>query len=482
MVRVLDALRALVALSALITCLSVDVPAQTPPRRHLLVVVDGLRPDFITADVMPRLTALGTRGVVFTRHHAVYPTVTRVNAASFATGAYPEKHGLMGNSVYFPRVDPARFLDTADREALSRIAATEDRLLTAPTLGELLQAAGRRMLVVSSGSGGSAVLNNPTIAGGAILHPDFVVPERLRDDMKVLGEPPAGEGQATARDRYAVDAFLKVGLPRVDPAVTVLWLGALDSTAHAKGLGDPATVAVLRHIDHEIGRVEDGLAAAGLLPNFDIWVTSDHGFSTHTGAADVASLLEPHKRTLPDGTPAIVASGGAIYVRDRDEHTVVGIVRALQQTPGVGAIFTGAARPGTFDGHVAGTLSFDVVHWSHDRSAQILFSPDWTEAPNAHGVRGSVAAGGAAGHGSSSPWDVHNTLIAVGPDLGRALTLDVPSANVDLVPTFLILLGLQIPPRRRGARSTRRSPAVGHGRTLSRPPSTRCGHPMAAMG
>ena len=316
---------------------------------------------------MPRLTALGKRGVVFTRHHAVYPTVTRVNAASFATGRYPDTHGLMGNSVFFPRVDPARFLDTADRQTLARIADVEARLLTAPTLGEVLQASGERMLVVSSGSAGSAVLNNPTVAGGAILHPEFVQPESLRDSMAVLGAPPTGSGQAMARDRYAVDAFLKVGLPRVSPTVTVLWLGSLDATAHAKGLGNPETLAVLEHVDREVGRIEDGLAAASLLDTFDMWVTSDHGFSTHTGAVDVAALLKPYARALPDGTPRIVSSGGAIYVRDGDSEAVTGIVRALQQTPGVGAIFTRGAGPTSLDGQVPGTLSFDVVHWQHER-------------------------------------------------------------------------------------------------------------------
>ena len=448
--RLVSALRALVVASALVTCLGIGMPAQAPLRRHVLIVVDGLRPDYVTADVMPRLTALGKRGVVFTKHHAVFPTVTRVNGASFATGAYPGTHGLMGNSVYFPRVDPARFLDTANRQALSRIAEVEGKLLTAPTLAEVLQAAGKRMFVASSGSPGSAMLNDPTAAGGAMVHPEFVIPETLRGALADLGDPPAGEGQAMARDRYAVDAFLKVGLPRVSPTVSVLWLGSLDSTAHSKGIGGPEAVEVLKHLDREIGRVEDGLAAAGLLDAVNIWVSSDHGFSTHTGAVDVSAILKPYARTLPDGTPRIVASGGAIYVRDRDEETVGAIVRALQQTPGIGAIFTRAAQAGSLDGHVAGTLSFDVVHWSHDRSAQIMFSPDWTDAPNAHGVRGSVAAGGTAGHGSSSPWDVHNTLIAAGPDLGRGLTIDVPSANVDLMPTFLNLLGLAIPPSVQG--------------------------------
>lgn len=424
--------------------------SQAPPRRHLLVVVDGLRPDYVTPDVMPRLTAIGRRGVVFTRHHAVYPTVTRVNAASFATGAYPETHGLMGNSVYFPGVEPRRFLDTANRQALATIAAGEGRLLTAPTIGEVLQAAGRRMLVASSGSGGSAVLNNPTIAGGVILHPDFAMPERARADLAVLGQPPTGDGPTPARDRYAVDAFLTVGLPRVDPTVTVLWLGALDATAHARGIGAPETVEVLRHVDREIGRVEDGLAAAGLLEAYDIWVTSDHGFSTHTGAADVAAALKPHTGVLPDGTPRLVASGGAIYVRDGDQQAVASIVGALQQTPGAGAIFTRAVRPGSPEGGVAGTLSFDVARWDHERSAQILFSPDWADTANAQGLRGAVSAGGIAGHGSSSPWDIHNTLIAAGPDLARGRIVDVPSANVDLMPTMLTLLGMAIPPSVQG--------------------------------
>ena len=62
-------------------------PAVSPSHTHLVIVVDGLRPDFITPDVMPRLTGLGRRGVVFNAHHSVFPTNTRVNAASFVTGS-----------------------------------------------------------------------------------------------------------------------------------------------------------------------------------------------------------------------------------------------------------------------------------------------------------------------------------------------------------------------------------------------------------
>lgn len=433
-----------ILVAPLITCTST-----AQPRRHLLIVVDGLRPDYITADVMPNLTALGKRGVVFHRHHAVYPTVTRVNAASISTGAYPEVHGLLGNAVFFPHVDPARFLDTSNRKSLVKIAETEGRLLTAPTLGESLQAAGRKMLVVSSGSTGSAFLNNHTVSGGAILHYQYTLPEHLREDMKILGIPPA-EDAPGALDRYAVDAFLKVGLPRVEPSVTVMWLSGLDSVAHDKGIGDSATVEILRQVDGQIRRVEDGLRAAGLFDSYDIWVTSDHGFSTHTGAVDLDAIVKPLARSLPDHLPRIVANGGAIYVRDGDETAVAAIVSGLQQTAGVGAIFTRAVQPGSFDGRVSGTLSFDAVRWNHERSAQVLFSPDWTDRPNAHGLRGTAANEGTAGHGSSSPWDIHNTLIAAGPDLKAGVAVDMPSANVDFAPTFLKLLGIAIPSSMQG--------------------------------
>ncbi|HVH26802.1 MAG TPA: alkaline phosphatase family protein [Vicinamibacterales bacterium] len=420
------------------------------PRRHLLIVVDGLRPDYVTDAVMPNLTALGRRGVVFNRHHSVYPTVTRVNASSISTGAYPETHGLLGNTVFFASVDPMKFLDTSDRSNLLKIAAAEGQLLTAPTLGELLQSGGRRMLVVSSGSTGSAFLNNHTVSGGAILHYQYAVPEELSEEMKALGPPPAEGAPAGELDRYAVDAFLQVGLPRVDPSVTVMWLGELDSTAHEKGLGVSETVEVLRRVDGEIKRVQDGLEAADLLDRYDIWVTSDHGFSTHTGGIDLAAVLKPFDRLLPDGLPRLVTSGGAIYVRDGDVTAVSAIVSSLQKTPGVGAIFTQAAAPGSLDGNVRGTLSFEAGRWSHARSAQILFSPDWTDAANEQGIRGTAASGGTAGHGSTSPWDIHNTLIAAGPDLKQGLITEAPSGNVDFAPTFLRLLGIAIPPAMQG--------------------------------
>src|SRR5437899_8340891 len=104
-----------------------------PARSQLVIVVDGLRPDYVTPEVIPRLSRLGQRGIVFRAHHSVFPTVTRVNSSSFATGAYPETHGLMGNAIYSPKANPTKSLDTADRENLEAVEKAEGVLLTAPT-------------------------------------------------------------------------------------------------------------------------------------------------------------------------------------------------------------------------------------------------------------------------------------------------------------------------------------------------------------
>jgi arylsulfatase A-like enzyme len=55
-----------------------------------------------------------------------------------------------------------------------------------------------------------------------------------------------------------------------------------------------------------------------------------------------------------------------------------------------------------------------------------------------------------AGHGSSSPYDIHNTLIAAGPDFREHAVSDVPTGNVDIAPTLMHLLGLPPAPTMTG--------------------------------
>lgn len=422
------------------------------PNKQLLIVVDGLRPDYVTLDVMPNLYALGKRGVVFSNHHAVFPTVTRVNASSMVTGAYPERHGLLGNAVFFPQVDPSKFLDTGDRDNLLKINdAVQGNLLTVPSLGEILQANNRKLLVAGAGTTGVAHLLNYKMSGGATLHTEYALPEALSQEaLRLLGPPTPVAYPNDVRNHRAVNAFLRIGIKEIDPSVTIIWLSDPDTTAHRMGMGNPTTVESLRRVDEEIKIIQEGLSALGVLDRYNIWVTSDHGFATHTGAVNIAALLKPFAGTMPDGSPRIVTGDGAVYVRDHDRQTIGQIVALLQKTPGIGAIFTQADKPGLLTGWAEGTLAFDVARWGHERSADILYSPDWTDDRNEHGVAGTSASNGVAGHGSSSPFEIHSTLMAAGPDLKLGDVIQTPSGNVDFAPTFLRLLGIAIPPSMQG--------------------------------
>jgi len=422
--------------------------AQPPAgRTHLVIVVDGLRPDYVTPDVMPRLVRLGRRGIVFNAHHSVLPTVTRVNAASIATGAYPEAHGLLGNTVFVPSANPTRGLDTGSRANLDTIARSEGRLLTAPSLGEILQSAGRKVLAVGSGTSGAAFLLNHTVAGGAVLHQEFTLPQQLAARvLDKLGPPPPGAMPNAARNRRAVDAYLTLGLDEIHPDVTFMWISDPDTTAHNRGIGAASTRESLALVDAEIGRIEDALSSRRLLDRTNVVVTSDHGFSTHTGTLRLAELVQPFARTMPDGSPDIVVAEGAVHFRAAaDPPRVAAIVTALQRRPEVGAIFTRPGPRAGQEGVVPGTLSFGAARWSHPRAGEILVSANWTREKNEAGYEGKTTQSGVAGHGSSSPHDIHIPMIAAGPDLRENAVSDVPTGNVDLAPTLLRLMGLEAP-------------------------------------
>ncbi|HUK35241.1 MAG TPA: alkaline phosphatase family protein [Vicinamibacterales bacterium] len=438
-------------LAVLASCALYRARAQSSSHTHLVIVVDGLRPDYVTEDVMPRLSRLGRRGIVFTAHHSVFPTVTRVNASSFVTGAYPETHGLLGNEIYIPATGASRVLDTGERANLEAVERADGRLLTAPTLGEILQRAGRKLIGISSGSTGSAYLLNHAV-GGVVLHSDYTKPPELAPRvLAALGAPPAHATPNDPQNQRAIDAYLKLGVDDLRPDVTLLWLNDPDGTAHANGIGAPLTKRSLALVDAGIGRIEDGLRARGRLDSTNIIVTSDHGFSTETGELHLAALIAPFAATMADGSKDIVVAEGAIYLRSTaSKARLTEIVEMLKRRPEVGAIFTRPGRSGQMEGVVPGTLSFDVARWNHPRSGDILVSANWSHKANEFGFKGTTTQEGVAGHGTSSPYDIHNTLMAAGPDFRENATSDLPTANVDIAPTLLRLLGIPAPPTMTG--------------------------------
>jgi arylsulfatase A-like enzyme len=437
--------RSAVAAVALALLGASPLTAQTPEKpRVLIIVVDGLRPDYVTHELMPTLYALGRSGFVGDRHHAVFPTVTRVNSPSIATGAYPRTHGAMENSVYLPGVDSTRILNTGSAEDLRLIdEATGGRLLTAPSLGEILDEHGLRYFAASSGSTGSAVLMNHRAPGGAMVHQEVVIPDTLTPVVnELLGVPPPAERPSFGVVRRAVDALLQIGVDRFDADGLAIWITEPDGTAHATGIGSPQTREALRGVDVEIGRLLRGLTARGVRDATSILVTSDHGFATRVGARSVTALLVDEGLKESRSSMDVVVAGGAITVNQGGERRVGEIVRLLQATDWIGPVFTLGSAPDVHLGSVPGTLSFASVFWDHPRAADILFAGNWSSGVNEWGYEGEVTTPGVAGHGSLSPHDVHATFLAAGRGIKQGVRSSVPTGNVDLAPTLLHLLGL----------------------------------------
>jgi hypothetical protein len=421
-----------------------DQTGKAAATRTLIVFFDGLRPDYITPEAMPNLYAFKKRGAYGKQHHSVFPTVTRVNSSSYSTGSYPATHGLMGNSVFFPEVSKTSSLNTGEAEQLFRITeATNGKLLTAVSLGEILQSLGKRMMVFSSGSTGQAYLQNHTISGGAIINPSMILPASLKDSIyKEIGPVQPG-----GKHKWVTDALIKYGLGADGPLVSAIWYSDPDGAAHSHGIGSTEAMASIKTVDAEFGRILSTLESKDLSASTNILISTDHGFMTYVGEGKkgLAEILIDGGFKKGANSDDVVVAGGAIYIKDHNPDLIRKIVAALQPMDFVGAIFTKAAKPGDLKGSVEGTLSFNSIHWDHERAADILVDANWDDRKNAAGYAGASFNRGVAGHGTISPYDVHIPLIVYGPAFKNSFESDLPTSNVDLVPTILYIHGIAIP-------------------------------------
>src|SRR5262249_44836510 len=102
-------------IAAILTAWGASVSAAPNPPRHVLLVVwDGMRPDFVTEKTTPVLWSLTREGVTFRNHHAVYPCATEVNGVAIVTGTYPSHSGIIANYQFRPEIDKMKMIHSED--------------------------------------------------------------------------------------------------------------------------------------------------------------------------------------------------------------------------------------------------------------------------------------------------------------------------------------------------------------------------------
>jgi arylsulfatase A-like enzyme len=468
-------MRRIVSLLFLIVWSSAAAVVPAKPERHVVVVVwDGMRPDFVTEQNTPTLWKLAREGITFQNHHAVYPSATMVNGTAIVTGVYPGKNGIIANHVYRPDIDPHHSIDVELPAVVKKgDEVSGGKYILVPTIAELVQHAGGRTVIASAKTVG-LLLDRQADVGTAkncvTLFAGKSLPAEIIPSITVtLGPFPSGHLQQDAWTTKAMtDCFWKDGVP----ALSVLWLGEPDLTQHESAPGAPAALAAIKSADENLAAVLSALDQRDARGRTDVFIVSDHGFSTIKRSVDLRRILNDagftakieELRIAKDGNQSaggirdktefndqpkpgdimLAANGGSVlfYVVGHDKKLIRRLVEFLQQSDFAGVIFTKEAMEGTFG------LTQALIQ--RGDAPDVVMAFRWTDLQNQFGVTGEIdadwqRAAGKGTHATLSRFDMHNTLIAAGPDFKRGQTDDLPTGNVDLVPTILQILGIKVP-------------------------------------
>jgi arylsulfatase A-like enzyme len=425
----------------------------------VVVVWDGMRPDFVTEQNTPTLCKLAREGTSFRNHHAAYPSATMVNGTAMMTGLYPGKSGIIANHVYRPDIDLHHAVDVE----LSPTVKKGDELsggkyIAFPTVAELVQGAGARSLIAAAKTVGLLLDRHPNDVGAnnsATLFAGKALPNAALDPItEKLGPFPSAHLQ---QDSWTTKALIDVLWKNGVPAFSILWLGEPDLTEHETAPGAPAAIAAIKSSDENLAAVLSALDERKARATTDVFVVSDHGFSTIRRSIDLRKILGEAgfvATTEFNGEPKpgdimLAGNGGSVlfYIIGNDATVTRRLVEFLQQSDFAGVIFTKQPMDGTF--------ALEQANIHNDRAADVVMSFRWDASKNQFGVPGMIdadwqRAAGKGTHATLSHFDMNNMLIAAGPDFKRDEADDLPSGNVDLAPTILQILGIKPPQKMDG--------------------------------
>jgi arylsulfatase A-like enzyme len=443
----------------------------TRAQRVVVFLWDGMRPDHVRPDLTPNLHRLAADGTWYRRSAPAFPSFTIANMTSLATGAYPSKHGVFANELptFSSRRSPILNDVFKDLEGLR--APKGGRILPVKTLAEALSEAGKKVVTVGSGPLGHGALFDPERTARAAIHTTFAWPRALAEEVSErFGAPPTKAVGDREGDEWVTEVLLRYVLPELEPDVVLVYCNEPDTTQHARGLGSPEALGMIRGNDEQLGRVLDAVDASGV-PTA-VLVVSDHGHHTVSGFVDLGEELR-------EGGFARELADGRLFYGEVDSELTV------EDGPGAEEL---AGRLGAW---LAGRSWLDALFcWAKDgvdlppgavpleklwndelrvppsatAAATFLFSCSWTDATNERGVPGSalyrvsgvasaegfmkmperIPGFGAlvSSHGSLNPYDLNNTLVLGGAGIRRQGAVEVPAGIVDVAPTVLSLLGL----------------------------------------
>ena len=399
-------------------------------RRAVVMILDGLRRDCVTPALMPRLAAFAAEAETFAAHQSVFPSATRVVASSMATGCYPARHGLQGNSCVLLEGGRPVLHDAGLPGFLQHRRAVTGAALAMPTLAQRLAPHGGAV-IFSNVSPGAAYAHDPDGFGHLYNRAGSFAPGR------VPASDPLQVAPGLAGDRAMVERFVTDGLAR-RTALALLWTCEPDGAQHATPLGSPEHHAALRDVDHHAALVIDAVAALRREGQDVLFlIGSDHGHETVIGVIDIeGELIAAGLKAGPDSVDVVAAPNGVsslIYVHPEERGRIPAIGAFLRTREWAEHVLDGITLPKFGQSGAAG-LAFGVALRT-------------SAAPNRYGVPGSAWAAlpgagkpdrlGAGQHGGLGAFEQAPFLLAAGAGFTAGAVRTEPSSAVDIAPTVL---------------------------------------------
>ena len=328
---------------ALITAAMLLFPVPGFGRNVIIFVADGLRNGSVNQTDAPTLYALRQLGVDFPNSHALFPTFTTPNASAIATGHYLGDTGDFSNTLYTgfsipprtgiqvpntetPFIENDAVLSCIDEHFNGNFLDEETLLAIARKHGFATAAVGKLgptlIQDIAQGNVKDGVVPIPETViiddttgkdGGIPLDPkitaelkdaglELVAPDRSNGHPKSQednGSPGNSDNPGTLtanlkQQQFFVDALTEVILPGFLKSgksfVVVFWSRDPDGTQHNQGdslnqlrpgINGPTSIAAVKNADTNLKQILDFVNnTPGLAAQTDLFVTSDHGFST----------------------------------------------------------------------------------------------------------------------------------------------------------------------------------------------------------
>jgi hypothetical protein len=410
--------------------------ARRDARRAVLMVCDGLGRDWVGGALTPVLRQFAGESLWCADHRAVFPSVTRVSAASIATGCEPRRHGLHGNRMGLLENGRIVVRDVGAPDFRGHMRRATGRTLHVPTLAERVAGLGG-FIAFSNVSPGAAYFLDPEHFGYVYHRAGSYAP----GGAPVTGAAALSVSHDLAGDGAMTERFCSEVLADRKPAVATLWLANPDLTLHGAPLGSPAHHEALRHADRCVDQIVQTvrqLRAQG--DDILLLIGSDHGQETIGACVDVEAWLSSQglQALLHEGDIAVAGQGTAalLYATAKGRPALLSSLDALREQPWVDEVAAGDALA------QRGLEARDGIVAALNMARR--------DDQNAYGVRGqrwTVAEPGktpAIGDGQHGGWGADETrpfLIVNHPHL-PASTAEHATSLLDIAPTILSFLCL----------------------------------------